>query len=167
MYRIGEAVVHPMYGAGVIEGVTDELLAGTKRTYYVFRSRVGGLTLKLPADNCRAIGIRAPETAERVRSLVAGIPTLAVEEDKNWNRRYRENLEKLKSGDLKEVARVVKCLMHRDARRGLSTGERRMLRNAKQILLSEIALVQEMAYGAAEQWIDAVMMGERFDGNVV
>ena len=168
MYRVGQSVVHPMHGAGVIEGETNEILEGTARTYYVFRSPVSGLTLKLPADNCTAIGIRAPETPERVREIVAGIPSLTVEEDRNWSRRYRENMEKLKSGDLTEVARVVKGLMHRDARRGLSTGERRMLHSAKQILLSEVALVQEMAYDAAERWIDAVVMtGARTDGETV
>ena len=156
MYRVGQSVVHPMHGAGVIEGETNEILEGTARTYYVFRSPVSGLTLKLPADNCTAIGIRAPETPERVREIV------------NWSRRYRENMKRLKSGDLTEVARVVKGLMHRDARRGLSTGERKMLRGAKQILLSEVALVQEMAYDAAERWIDAVVMtGARTDGETV
>ena len=142
MYRVGQSVVHPMHGAGIIEGETNEILEGTARTYYVFRSPVSGLTLKLPADNCTAIGIRAPETPERVREIVADIPSLAVEEDRNWSRR--------------------------DARRGLSTGERRMLHSAKQILLSEIALVQEMAYDAAERWIDAVVMtGARTDGETV
>ena len=91
-----------------------------------------------------------------------------MEEDRNWSRRYRENMKRLKSGDLTEVARVVKGLMHRDAQRGLSTGERKMLRGAKQILLSEVALVQEMAYDAAERWIDAVVMtGARTDGETV
>ena len=104
MYRVGQSVVHPMHGAGVIEGETNEILEGTARTYYVFRSPVSGLTLKLPADNCTAIGIRAPETPERVREIVAGIPSLTVEEDRNWSRRYRENMKRLKSGDLTEVA---------------------------------------------------------------
>ena len=139
MYRVGQAVVHPMHGAGIIENVIDEMSAGAARAYYVFRSRGSGLMLKL-----------------------------AVEEDRNWSRRYRENMERLKSGDLTEVARVVKALMHRDARRGLSTGERKMLRSAKQILLSEIALVQQMAYDAAERWIDEVMMtGAVNDGKTV
>ena len=166
MYRVGQAVVHPMHGAGIIENVIDEMSAGAARAYYVFRSRVSGLMLKLPVDNCAAIGIREPATPERVQSLVADIP--ALEGDRNWCRRYRENMEKLKSGDLTEVARVVKVLMHRDARRGLSTGERKMLRSAKQILLSEIALVQQMAYDAAERWIDEVMMtGAGNDGKTV
>lgn len=168
MYRVGQAVVHPMHGAGIIENMIDEMSAGAARAYYVFRSRGSGLVLKLPVDNCAAIGIREPATPERVQSLVADIPALAVEEDRNWSRRYRENMERLKSGDLTEVARVVKALMHRDARRGLSTGERKMLRSAKQILLSEIALVQQMAYDAAERWIDEVMMtGAVNDGKTV
>ena len=100
MYRVGQAVVHPMHGAGIIESVIDEMSAGAARAYYVFRSRGSGLMLKMPVDNCAAIGIREPATPERVQSLVADIPALAVEEDRNWSRRYRENMERLKSGDL-------------------------------------------------------------------
>lgn len=164
MYHVGQSVIHPMHGAGVIEEKATE----AARTYYVFRSPVSGLLLRLPEDSCPVIGIRLPESIERVRALVEEIPALTVEEDKNWSRRYRENMERLKSGDLTEVARVVKSLMHRDARRGLSTGERKMLHSAKQILLSEIALVQRMAYDAAERWIDDVMMtGARSHGETV
>ena len=158
MYRVGQSVVHPMHGAGIIEGETNEILGGTARTYYVFRSPISGLTLKLPADNCTAIGIRAPETPERVREIVADIPSLAVEEDRNWSRRYRENMEKLKSGDLTEVARVVKSLMRREAARGLSTGERKMLHSAKEILLSELAMVREIGYQEAERLLDGAVM---------
>ncbi len=165
MYGIGQQVVHPLHGAGVIEDITRELLTGAARTYYVFRSAVSGLVLKLPADNCDAIGLRLPLTAAELRRVVEDIPTLPVEEEKNWNRRYRENMARLKSGNLTEVAGVVKGLMRRDARRGLSTGERKMLRSAKQILLSEVALVQQMAYDTAEGWIDSMMMkGARDDG---
>ena len=95
MYRVGQAVVHPMHGAGIIENVIDEMSAGAARAYYVFRSRGSGLMLRVPVDNCAAIGIREPATPERVQSLVADIPALAVEEDRNWSRRYRENMEKL------------------------------------------------------------------------
>ena len=157
MYRVGQAVVHPMHGAGIIENVIDEMSAGAARAYYVFRSRGSGLVLKLPVDNCAAIGIREPATPERVQSLVADIPALAVEEDRNWSRRYRENMERLKSGDLTEVARVVKALMHRDARRGLSTGERKMLHSAKQILISELVLSQDLSYDVVEERINRAL----------
>lgn len=124
MYGIGQRVVHPMHGAGVIENVTEELLYGAARTYYVFRQAVSGLVLKLPTDNCEAIGVRLLYDRERMDAVLSAIPSLTVEEERNWNRRYRENMARLKSGDLTEVARVVKSLMRREAARGLSTGER-------------------------------------------
>ena len=121
MYGIGQRVVHPMHGAGVIENVTEELLYGAARTYYVFRQAVSGLVLKLPTDNCEAIGVRLLYDRERMDAVLSAIPSLTVEEERNWNRRYRENMARLKSGDLTEVARVVKSLMRREAARGLST----------------------------------------------
>ena len=76
----------------------------------------------------------------------------------NWNHRYRENMERIKSGDLIEVAGVIKALMHRDNERGLSNGERKMLHSAKQILISEIVLAESVAYPDAEARINAVML---------
>lgn len=158
MYGIGQRVVHPMHGAGIIESVTEELLSGAARTYYVFRQAVNGLVLKLPADNCDAIGVRPLSDPAAMDAVLAAIPSLTVEEERNWNRRYRENMERLKSGDLTAVALVVKSLMWRDARRGLSTGERKMLHSAKEILLSEMAMVQQLPYEAAERRLDAAVM---------
>ena len=85
-----------------------------------------------------------------------------AEEDttENWNHRYRENMERIKSGDLREVARVIKGLMSREARRGLSTVERKMLRSAKQILLSEVMLVEDLSYDGAEQLLSRSVLAE-------
>ena len=159
MYGIGQRVVHPMHGAGVIESVTEELLYGAARTYYVFRQAVSGLVLKLPTDNCEAIGVRLLYDRERMDAVLSAIPSLTVEEERNWNRRYRENMARLKSGDLLEVAWVIKGLMWRDHRRGLSNGERKMLHSAKQILISEVVLVEGTDdYPAVEQRINEAMM---------
>ena len=95
MYGIGQRVVHPMHGAGVIENVTEELLYGAARTYYVFRQAVSGLVLKLPTDNCEAIGVRLLYDRERMDAVLSAIPSLTVEEERNWNRRYRENMARL------------------------------------------------------------------------
>ena len=132
MYGIGQRVVHPMHGAGLV--------------------------LKLPADNCEAIGVRLLYDRERMDAVLSAIPSLTVEEERNWNRRYRENMARLKSGDLTEVARVVKSLMRREAARGLSTGERKMLHSAKEILLSELAMVREIGYQEAERLLDGAVM---------
>ena len=93
--------------------------------------------------------------------VIAAIPDIQVEKVSNWNRRYRENMLRLKSGNLLEVARVVKGLMLRDGERGLSTGERKMLHTAKQILISEIVLALGREYEAVERCVNAAMSGEK------
>ena len=97
-------------------------------------------------------------TAEEADALLNAVSSIKPEHNANWNKRYQENLLRLKSGDLYEVAQVVKGLMHRDAVRGLSTGERKMLHSAKQIMLSELALVLECDYKAVEMRLDRAMM---------
>lgn len=158
MFSIGDLVVHPMHGAGVIHDIVKEKVAGNTQEYYVFQMPVGGLILKIPTANSQVIGIRSIVSRGEVRELMDAIPTLTVESSPNWNKRYQENLALLKSGDLYQVARVVKGLMHRDSMRGLSTGERKMLHNAKQIMISEIVLVEEEEYQAVESRLDRVMM---------
>lgn len=158
MYQIGDQVVHPMHGAGVIDDVVQEKVAGATKEYYVFKMPVGGLTLKIPTANCQAIGIRTIISPTEAQAFFDGIPSLEVETNANWNKRYQENLLRLKSGDLNEVARVVKGLMRRDSRRGLSMGERKMLHSAKQIIISEIVLVEGCAYQDAEARLDDAVM---------
>lgn len=158
MYLIGDKVVHPMHGAGIIEAITEERLAGKRATYYVFRMPVGGLVLKIPTENCGVIGVRELSSDAQIETVLQAIPELDVEMNANWNHRYRENMARIKSGDLLEVARVIKGLMWRDAQRGLSNGERKMLHTAKQILISEIVLVQGSVYQDAERRINETMM---------
>ena len=158
MYQVGDRVVHPMHGAGIIESIVQERLGGQLSSYYVFRMPSGGLTLKIPTGSCGAIGVRALSTSGRIREVLGAIPGLEIDRTTNWNRRYRENLDRLKSGDLLEVARVVKVLIWRDREKGLSNGERKMLHSAKQILVSEVVLVEGHTYPDAEQRIEQAMM---------
>lgn len=158
MYQVGDRVVHPMHGAGIIESIVQERLGGQLSSYYVFRMPSGGLTLKIPTGSCGAIGVRALSTSGRIREVLSAIPGLEIDRTTNWNRRYRENLDRLKSGDLLEVARVIKGLMWRDREKGLSNGERKMLHSAKQILVSEVVLVEGHTYPDAEQRIEQAMM---------
>ena len=158
MYLVGDKVVHPMHGAGVISDIVEERLAGQKKSYYVFSLPVGELVLKIPTESCDKIGIRNLSTSEAIDSLIRKIPNLSVDMTVNWNQRYRENLERLKSGKLLEVAQVIKALMWRDRDRGLSNGERKMLHSAKQILLSEVVLVNGTDYKETEQKFDRIML---------
>ena len=136
-----------------------ERLGSRVSSYYVFRMPAGGLVLKIPIDACCQIGLRCLSTAEHICQVLSAIPTLEVQMSSNWNQRYRDNLARLKSGDLLEVAWVIKGLMWRDHRRGLSNGERKMLHSAKQILISEVVLVEGTDdYPAVEQRINEAMM---------
>ena len=157
MFSIGDLVVHPMHGAGVIDDIVQERVAGTTKEYYVFKMPMGGLILKIPTENSQAIGIRKVISAAEANALLSEIPSISVEHNANWNKRYQENLVRLKSGDLREVAQVVKGLMRRDMVRGLSTGERKMLHSAKQIMISELVLVLDSDYKSVEGQLDHVM----------
>lgn len=160
MYLVGDKVVHPMHGAGVIRDIVEERIAGQRKSYYVFSLPVGELVLKIPTESCEKIGIRSLSTSEAIAALIGKIPQLSVEMTVNWNQRYRENMDRLKSGQLVEVAQVIKALMWRDRDRGLSNGERKMLHSAKQILLSEVVLVNGTDYKETEQQIDRIMLHE-------
>ena len=158
MFSIGDLVVHPMHGAGIIDEIVREKIAGTTQDYYVFKMPVGGLLLKIPVSNSHVIGIRSVISEAEAEALLAAIPTIEVESNTNWNKRYRENMARLKSGDLYEVAYVIKALMHRDHQRGLSNGERKMLHSARQILVSEVAMAARGEYADVEARIDCAMM---------
>ena len=157
MFSIGDLVVHPMHGAGVIDDIVRERVAGTTKEYYVFKMPMGGLILKIPTENSQVIGIRKVISKGEADELLDEIPSIAVEHNANWNKRYQENLLRLKSGDLREVAQVIKGLMRRDTLRGLSTGERKMLHSAKQIMISELVLVLGSDYKSVEGQLDHAM----------
>ena len=158
MFSIGDQVVHPMHGAGIIDDIVREKIAGISQEYYVFKMPMGGLVLKIPVANSQTIGIRSVITEEEAEGIFSSIPMLEIEGNANWNKRYQENLVRLKSGDLMEVARVIKSLMHREQQRGLSTGERKMLHNAKQIMISEMVLCKHVDYKVIETRLDELML---------
>lgn len=139
MYSIGQAVVHPLHGAGKIGDILTRSENGCTKVYYVLRFGTGDISVTLPANKCVEVGLRPVICKGEAERILKAFPGLAiVDGDGNWNRRYRENMESIKSGDPLRVASVVKSLMLRDTRRGLSTGERRMLHYAKDILISEM-----------------------------
>ena len=152
MFSVGDLVVHPMHGAGVIDAIVQEKVAGSTQDYYVFKM------LKIPTANSQAIGIRSIIQQPEAEALISAIPSLKVEESSNWNKRYRENMVRMKSGDLYEVARVIKGLMFRERKRGLSNGERKMLHTARQILLSELVLAEDSGYEEVEGRVERAML---------
>ena len=158
MFQVGDKIVHPMHGAGIIDSIVQKKVNGVVRDYYILKLPVGGMLVMIPTANSEEIGVRPVVKGDEADRVIAAIPDIEVDMTPNWNRRYRENLQRLKSGDLYEVARVIKGLMHRDRRRGLSTGERKMLHAARQILLSELVLSEHEAYDVMETRVDRAMM---------
>lgn len=154
MFNIGDKVVYPMHGAGIIEGIEEKEILGEKRKYYLMRMPIGDMKVMIPVDNVEEIGIREiinDDDMNKVLTILKGDKTNMPQ---NWNRRYRINMEKIKSGDIFEIASVVRNLMMRDAEKGLSTGERKMLNSAKQMLISEIVLVADTDPEEIEKLID-------------
>lgn len=150
MYKIGDQIAHPLHGAGTISAIESRRVNGTNRDYYMMHIPVGDMTVMIPTDTCALVGIRPVIDGERAESILSSIPDIEVSDNTNWNKRYRENMLRLKSGDLLEVAAVIKSLVYRDNQRGLSTGERKMLHSAKQIFISELVIAQNLAYEDAE-----------------
>ncbi len=157
MFQIGDKVVHPMHGAGIVESIVQKKVDGVVRDYYIMKLPGRSMIVMIPTDSCDAIGVRPVMNREQADQVLAAIPNIQVEMTANWNHRYRENMERLKSGDLLEVARVIKGLSARDAKRGLSTGERKMLHAAKQILISELVLSTSQSYEDVEHELDTAL----------
>ena len=157
MYCVGDMIAHPMHGAGVIDSIEERKLNGSTRMYYILKMPTGGMVLMIPTETSEQIGVRPIVDSDAADALMASIPEIDVEMTSNWNRRYRENMQRLKSGDLLEVAHVVKGLVARGVEKGLSTGERKMLLSAKQILISEIVLSKNISYEEVESRLNTLL----------
>lgn len=140
LYEIGDKVLYPMHGAGEIGGIEEKVVLGEKKSYYIMNMPLGAMTVMIPVENCDEIGVRYIITAEEARKVLESFRSMEIEHDDNWNRRHRENMLKLKSGDIYSVLQVLKALMYMDRKKGLSTSERKMLGAARQIVVSELVL---------------------------
>lgn len=156
-FQIGDKVVHPMYGAGILERIVQEKVGGILRDYYIMKIPDRSMVVMIPTENSEEIGVRPVIDGEQADRILKEIPKIQVNMTSNWNHRYRENMERLKSGDLLEVAWVVKGLTQREASRGLSTGERKMLHSARQILISELVMSKSISYEGAEKALDMAL----------
>lgn len=157
MFNVGDKVVYPMHGAGVIESIEEQEILGEKHRYYVMRLPVGELKVMIPMNNVQELGLRqiiGEVDVEKVLEVLQGERSKMAQ---NWNRRYRANREKIRSGDIFEVAEVVRNLALRQKEKGLSTGERRMLDNARQILVSELVLAKGVSERQIEDLLDRVL----------
>ena len=160
MYIVGENIVHPLHGAGVVEAIEERIMDGETKLFYVLRIPKSSMTVRIPAASCDSIGVRRVVDAEYAERVMNSFKEITIDMTSNWNKRYRENLLKIRSGDLMEVAGVIKGLMEREREKGLSNGERKMLRSAKQILISEIVLAQQTSFEEVEMRLNSAFVQE-------
>lgn len=153
MYNIGDKIVYPMHGAGIIEQIEKKVILGERREYYVLRVPCGDMKIMIPVDKSDDIGVRTVISSQEMEEVLAILRSESTEMSTNWNRRYRENTDKLKTGDAREVAEVVRNLLRTDREKTLSTGEKKMLSSARQILVSEMILASELDPTEADKLI--------------
>lgn len=160
MYNVGDKIVYPMHGAGIIESIEDKEILGKSCRYYVMKIPVGDLKVMIPTNNVDDIGIRNIISISEADKVFKILSNEQYDLSSNWNKRYKDNMIKIKSGNIFEVADVVGGLMHRDRDKGLSTGERKMLSSAKQILISELVLAKGLNQHEIEDKIQEYIYAE-------
>lgn len=154
MFNVGDKIVYPMHGAGVIDAIEEKDILGEKQAYYILKMP-GEVKVMVPTAKAEEIGVRSiidKSSAEKVFRVLESDET---EMSMNWNKRYRDNMDKMKSGDIYKVADVVRNLSFKQKEKGLSTGEKKMLNNAKQILVSELVLTEHATQDEIEQMVDS------------
>ncbi len=159
-FKVGDRVVYPHHGAAVIEKKEKRKtpgVEGEEKEYLVLRMAHGELTLSVPSDNAETVGMRRPIAREDVEDLYQVLAKRDVREPSNWSRRFKNHQEKLKSGDVYQVAEVVRNLALREADRGLSAGEKSMLAKARSVLVSELSFALDVSEEDALAKVEATL----------
>lgn len=154
MFKIGDQVVYPSHGAGTIEGIEEKTVLGKKRSYLVIQMLTSDLTVSVPEERANEVGLRPVITSNEIAAVYEILSQEQSEMEANWNKRFRANMEKIKGGDIAEVAEVYRNLFIRDRERGLSTGERKMLSDVQQMLISELALASGKTPEVVQKEVD-------------
>ena len=158
-FAVGDKVVYPHHGAAIIEGKEKRVFEEKKTDYFVLRITYGDLKVSIPVDKAEEIGLRDVINDEEVEEVFAVLRKKEARMPTNWSRRFKNHVEKLKSGDIYQVAEVVRNLSLREADKGLSAGEKRMLARARQILVSELTFALNVDEETAESRLDDVLAG--------
>ena len=153
MFNVGDKIVYPMHGAGTIDAIEEKDILGEKQSYYILKMP-GEVKVMVPTAKAEEVGVRNIIDKESAEKVIGVLEKDETAMDKNWNKRYRDNMEKMKSGDIYEVADVVRNLSFKQKEKGLSTGEKKMLNNAKQILVSELVLAEHSTQDEVEKLVE-------------
>ena len=161
MYKVGDKVVYPHHGAGTVVKREKREVLGEKREYLTIKILHNDMTVNVPAENAERVGLRKVIDEEAVKKVVKYLTSGGTEMPKNWNRRFKHNRDKMKTGDIYELAEVVRNLALRDGEKGLSTGEKQMYVKAKKILASELMYAKNMSEDDALEWLEETLTRAR------
>ena len=153
MFKVGDKIVYPMHGAGVIEKIEERSILDEKQSYYIIKMP-GEVKVMVPTAKAEEIGVRNIIDKETAGKVINVLEQDSTEMSIKWNKRYRDNVEKMKSGDVFEVADIVRNLSFKQKEKGLSTTEKKMLINAKQILISELVLAESKEKEEMEELVE-------------
>jgi CarD family transcriptional regulator len=156
--EIGETLVYPHHGAVTITGIETRKIKGVDKKYATLNVHTSELKIQLPIDNLELVGVRDVIDSEGVQAVYAVLRDPFVEEPGNWSRRYKANMEKMASGSVFRIGEVVRDLWRRDQDKGVSAGEKHMLEKARQVLVSELALAQNLTREEASDQLTEVLM---------
>ena len=153
-FKKGETVIYPQHGACIVKGIKKMEAFGEKRDYLILETVINEMTLNVPVDNAEEVGVRPPVSPDELEDLVAVLAKPDPRVPSNWSRRFKNHQEKLKSGDVYQVAEVVRNLAARNRDASLSAAERTMYERARVNLISEIAPALKVSSDAAEEYLD-------------
>jgi CarD family transcriptional regulator len=157
LYKVGDKVVYPHHGAGTIVKKESREVLGQKREYLTIKILHNDMTVQVPSENCDQVGLRRVIGEKEVAVVLKALTGGSTEMPKNWNRRFKHNRDKMKTGDVLELAEVVRNLALRDHEKGLSTGEKQMFVKAKKILASELMYAKSMDEEECAEWLEEVL----------
>jgi len=160
VFDVGDKVVYPHHGAGTVVSKDVKLVLGQEREYLTIKILHNEMTVNVPVDNAEKVGLRWVIDQEMVEVVVKVLLGGSTEMPKNWNRRFKHNRDKMKTGDILELAEVVRNLALRDHEKGLSTGEKQMYVKAKKILASELMYAKNLSEDDAFTWLEGVLTAE-------
>jgi CarD family transcriptional regulator len=159
LFEVGDKVVYPHHGAGTVVKKEKREILGQTREYLTIQILHNDMTVNVPVENAEQVGLRTVIDEDLVNMVVKALTGGSTEMPKNWNRRFKHNRDKMKTGDIFELAEVVKNLSLRDHEKGLSTGEKQMFVKAKKILASELMYAKAVDEEEAAEWLEGVLAG--------
>ena len=157
MFKVGDKVVYPHHGAGTVVKKEQREVLGAKREYLTIKILHNDMTVNVPCENAEKVGLRRVIDEQMVEKVLKALQGSGTVMPKNWNRRFKHNRDKMKTGDIFELAEVVRNLSLRDQDKGLSTGEKQMYTRAKKILASEMMYALEKTEDEAEAYLDEIL----------